>query len=208
MADLADRKKALNGQYCLILAGNCENRIYLFGKLIVTGLFCYSDQQVRDGFMLKIGASIHSFFRALMRAAGIRVLVVLVMLNLSGCSAGDIQFEGKLFEAVGLDGSLTGKRPDPKVTERSPLVLPPAAHLPEPGKRVAVQDTMNWPDDPDLKRKTEASLLAKKREKYCREIGRNPENPFYDEEKAVHCSSLISKGLSKAFGRAPENESQ
>ncbi len=151
--------------------------------------------------MLKIGASIHGYFRSLLRVPAVALLIVLVTLNLSGCGAGDVQFEGKIFEAVGLDGSLTGKRPDPKVAERSPLVLPPAADLPEPGKRVAVQEEMNWPDDPDKRVKHEAALLKEQRAKYCRDIGRNEHDPFYDEKKAIHCGSLLSKALSNSFGR-------
>lgn len=150
--------------------------------------------------MLSIYSMIYRIIRtalALTLAAGLFVL--------GGCSAGDVQFEGKIFEAVGLNGQ-QARSADPKVKERAPLVLPPKADLPAPGKRVAAGDDTLWPDDPDLARKRQISLAEKERQKYCTEVGRNEYDPAYDEDKAKQCSTLLSKAFNNAFGRAPEPE--
>lgn len=136
-------------------------------------------------------------------------LLIGLTFSLGACSSDDVVLEGALFEAAGIAGSLTKKNTTPKVKERSGLVLPPAAHLPEPGKRAVVQQQeQNWPDDPDLKRKRIASQTEAARKKYCSEVGRNRNDPDYDEDKAIHCGSLLSKALNGAFGRAPEGEQE
>ncbi len=129
--------------------------------------------------------------------------------SLAACGTDDVVLEGALFEAAGIAGSLTKKNTTPKVKERSGLVLPPAAHLPEPGKRAVVQQQdQNWPDDPDLKRKRIASLKEAERKKYCTEVGRNRSDPDFDEDKAAHCGGLLTKALNGSFGRAPEGEQE
>ena len=125
---------------------------------------------------------------------------------LSGCAGYDVQLEGKLFEAAGISG--TAKREEPKLNERAGLVLPPEKQLPAPGKRADVPEAMQWPDDPDLKARRLAKVTAAERQKYCSGPGRNENHPFYDEEKAKHCTGLISKSLQNAFGRAPEPEQE
>lgn len=133
------------------------------------------------------------------------LLVFASVLTLAGCSAGDVQFEGKVFEAVGLSGQQV-RRADPKVRERAPLVLPPKAELPPPGERAVADKDMNWPDDPELARKQQVAALEKERQKYCSNVGRNEKHPFYDPDKAQHCNSLLSKAFNNAFGRAEETE--
>ena len=135
-------------------------------------------------------------------------LLITLVISLGACSSDDVVLEGALFEAAGIAGSLTKKQKTPKVKERSGLVLPPAAHLPEPGKRVAVQqEDQNWPDDPDLKRKAIASQTEAERKKYCSEVGRNEHDPDYDEEKSAKCGTLFSKAFN-GFGRAPEGKEE
>ena len=112
-----------------------------------------------------------------------------------------------MFEAVGLAGQ-QGRRADPKVKERAPLVLPPDAKLPEPGKRAVVADDQQWPDDPDLKRAKQASLSELERKKYCSEVGKDVYHPEYNEKKAEQCGGLFSKALNNAFGRAPEPDAE
>ena len=134
------------------------------------------------------------------------VLVVSVPGLLSGCAGYDVQFEGKIFEAAGLTG--TGPREEPKVKERAGLVLPPEKQLPPPGKRAQVPDSMQWPDDPDIKARRLAKIDEAERKKYCSGPGKNENHPFYDEEKAKHCGGLFSNSLQNAFGRAPEPENE
>jgi hypothetical protein len=92
---------------------------------------------------------------ALLRARGrIGTLAVLIaVLGLPGCGGIDgVEFNGKIFEAVGLTGAL-GKREEPKTEVRSPLVLPPPSErLPAPGEQTAAaqpQPDASWPVDPD-----------------------------------------------------------
>jgi hypothetical protein len=68
-------------------------------------------------------------------------------LALAGC--GGIQFEGKVFDAVGLSGDR--QEADPKLAERPPLLLPPNTKaLPQPGNRVAVATAReDWPQNPE-----------------------------------------------------------
>lgn len=131
--------------------------------------------------------------------------VFALLVSLSACGTDDVVLEGKLFEAAGIAGGLTKKNKTPKVKARSGLILPPAAHLPAPGKRALVQDDQNWPDDPDVRRKRLAAQTEAGRKKYCTEVGRNRSDPDYDEEKASQCGSLFSKAIS-GFTRADKEE--
>lgn len=67
---------------------------------------------------------------------------------LSGC--GGVELEGKLFDYAGLAGS-TGKKPDPTMSSRAPLMVPPnLQRLPSPTERRSVAATrQDWPDDPE-----------------------------------------------------------
>lgn len=128
-----------------------------------------------------------------------------LLISLAACGTDDVVLEGKLFEAAGIAGGLTQKKKTPKVKARSGLILPPAAHLPEPGKRAVAQDDQNWPDDPDVRRKRLAAQTEAGRKKYCTEVGRNRSDPDYDEEKASQCGSLFSKALT-GFTRADKED--
>ena len=131
------------------------------------------------------------------------MLILGFCFSLSACGTDDVVLEGKIFEAAGISGSLTKKAHTPKVRARSGLILPPSGQLPEPGKRVAVQEEQNWPDDPDLRRKKAAALVEAERKKYCTEVGRNRHDPDFDEEKSAKCGSLLT-GVLGGFQRAPE----
>lgn len=70
-------------------------------------------------------------------------------LTLGGC--GGVEFQGAVFDAVGLSGDLT-KQPDVKMAERPPLLLPPDTNaLPPPGNGVAVATAReDWPQNPEI----------------------------------------------------------
>ena len=54
-------------------------------------------------------------------------------LGVAGCGTDDIQFNGGIFDAVGLNDAK--KTSDPKLAERAPLVVPPSLdRLPAPGE--------------------------------------------------------------------------
>ncbi|MDX2289026.1 MAG: hypothetical protein NW217_09425 [Hyphomicrobiaceae bacterium] len=98
-----------------------------------------------------------------------RVGACVCVLLLAGCSAGDVEFNGKLFEMAGLTG--TSERTTPKVAERTPLVVPPdLARLPEPG---SVNDpgeaTLAAINDPDRVSQVSADELARRQAAYCKE---------------------------------------
>ena len=130
--------------------------------------------------------------------------VAVFLTLIGGCSAGDVQLEGKIFEAMGVSDVLNS-RPEPKVKARAPIVMPPDAQLPEPGKRVvAKHQDHQWPDDPDIRARKKIADAELARRKYCEEgAGTNRADPEYDIEKAAHCG-LLSKMLTNSFGRAEE----
>ena len=98
-----------------------------------------------------------------LRILGLPALLAGTLL-LGGC--GGVQFEGKVFEAVGLAGEQ--KKQEARLPDRAPLILPPKKDLPAPGPRQAVADPQSWPQDPDNLRK-QASLEKKKEREKCGE---------------------------------------
>lgn len=135
-------------------------------------------------------------------------LVLGFALPLAGCGigAGDVQFEGKVFEAMGLN-KVGGKGADPKLKERAPILMPPSGELPPPGTKVARQEDMQWPTDPDLLAKKKKAERQKEIDEYCAGPGKNEDHPFYNEEKANECGGIFSKMLNGSFGRAEEPQS-
>lgn len=83
-------------------------------------------------------------------------------LLLGGC--GGVQFEGKVFDAMGLSGEQ--KKQEAKLPDRAPLILPPKRALPAPGPRQAIADPQSWPQDPDTLRK-QVALEKKKEQLRC-----------------------------------------
>ncbi len=132
------------------------------------------------------------------------IFVALLSFLLGGCAAGDVQFEGKVFEAIGVNDMLS-KRPPPKVKARAPIVMPPDAQLPEPGKRaVAKHQDTQWPDDPDERARRNVADAELAQKKYCQGPGLNKSDPKYDAQKAANCG-LLSKILNNSLGRKEEN---
>ena len=89
-----------------------------------------------------------------------------VSLALLGCSIDDVQLNGKIFEATGLN---TGSAPKktPKLAERSPLIVPPSLEqLPEPGSGEAQQGLADLQDH-DAKRQVSQADLQKAQVAYC-----------------------------------------
>ena len=106
-----------------------------------------------------------------LRLAGVATACALI----AACSPGDVELNGKLFDAMGVSSnSVAASKVDPKVPQRAPLVVPPStASLPPPGSGTAVvaaapQDQA-WPTDPDQQQA--AALAAKQAEQkqYCEE---------------------------------------
>jgi hypothetical protein len=88
-------------------------------------------------------------------------------LVLGGCGGIDgVQLNGKVFDAVGLNGSSTPQG-DPKLAARQPLTLPPNDALPPPGSGKADQPTLADIQDPDKKKVVDQAALQKQQDDYC-----------------------------------------
>jgi hypothetical protein len=97
----------------------------------------------------------------------VRLALVVAATGLAGCSAGDVEFNGKLFEMAGI-GQQTERR-TPKLAERAPLVVPPdLARLPEPGSAEDPSEaSLASINDPDRVSQVSPEVLAKRQEEYC-----------------------------------------
>lgn len=92
-------------------------------------------------------------------------LAACLTLGVAGCSMDDVQFNGGIFDAVGLND--TKKTGDPKLAERAPLVIPPSLdRLPQPGEAPAPTQIADI-KDPDAAKKKSRAELEKQQEEYC-----------------------------------------
>jgi len=93
-------------------------------------------------------------------------------LGAGGCSMDDMQFNGGIFDAVGLSDSAKAKlkRSEPQIAERAPLVVPPSLErLPAPGEQPASQDQkLAAIQDPDEVKKVSKEELERKQAEYCK----------------------------------------
>lgn len=95
------------------------------------------------------------------------LLSIAAAVALAGCSPGDVAFEGKIFDAMGMNSS--SKRETPKLAERAPLVVPPdLERLPDPGSaRPQGDDALASINDPDRARVIDQAQLERQQEEYC-----------------------------------------
>lgn len=129
-------------------------------------------------------------------------VLMLSVAFLSACGGIDgVQFEGKIFEVVGLN-EYGKKKKETQVEQRGPLVMPPKNQLPDPGKRAQIKDSIQWPDDPDERRKRDAALLEEEKKKVCPDVIRDPSHPLYDEKKARMCRTWLGDFLTDALKNA------
>jgi hypothetical protein len=84
----------------------------------------------------------------------------------------DVQFNGGLFDMVGLSDSAKAKLKsgDPKIAERQPLVVPPSLErLPPPGEPAQAPDQqLAAIQDPDAVKKASKEELERKQAEYCK----------------------------------------
>lgn len=131
------------------------------------------------------------------------------VLGLAGCGGVDgVEFNGKLFEAVGMTGSLGGKKVEPKTEARAPLVLPPPTQsLPEPGSFAApvaaAPSEQVWPNDPDKGRSSKAEALKQAQAAHCKD-GNWKEKAMGDDVNAAagpagSCNGSIFSVLGKSL---------
>lgn len=90
-------------------------------------------------------------------------------LGLGGCSMDDVEFNGGIFNAMGLNNQT--KSAEPKLAERTPLVVPPTTErLPQPGVPLEAQavDVTAAINDPDRKAVVSREDLQRQQDEYCR----------------------------------------
>lgn len=87
---------------------------------------------------------------------------------LAGCAADDVELNGKLFDAVGLNQK--SKTTEPKMVSRAPLVMPPnPERVPEPGLPPEGQAAdVAALADPDTVKKTNQAELERQQAEYCK----------------------------------------
>jgi hypothetical protein len=101
---------------------------------------------------------------------GALILSILPLMALiGGCAMDDVEFNGGLFNAVGLGGNKV-KAAEPKMATRTPLIIPPTLdRVPEPGAPPeAVASDVAALDDPDRKAQTTQAELERQQAEYCK----------------------------------------
>jgi len=88
---------------------------------------------------------------------------------LSACGAGDVQLNGKVFDAIGgLVGS-SGANQEARIAPRAGLVVPPGLdNLPQPGEASVPDGALAGIADHDRKKVVDKSALEGKQREYCK----------------------------------------
>ena len=150
-------------------------------------------------------------FKNIFRKSARAGVLLSLALGLSACSGGlgdtGIQFEGKLFKAIGLGGS--SKKDEAKLTDRAPLIVPPdTKKLPVPGSRQQEIAAQAWPDDPDQRKIRLAKQAAKKRKVACAGGDPKKDQGLDTIEKMVDpqrdCKSLLSISINSQINKPQE----
>ncbi len=90
-------------------------------------------------------------------------------LALSACGAGDVQLNGKVFDAIGSLTGSGGANEDAKVAARPGLVVPPGLDkLPEPGAAAVPDGQLAQIADHDRIKVVDKSALQAKQAEYCK----------------------------------------
>jgi hypothetical protein len=145
-----------------------------------------------------------------------RVLLALGLAAVaSGCANGDVELNGKLFDAIGISSAAqSAAKREPQLAARAPLVMPPdQTRLPEPGgvETAAIND-QNWPVDPDQKKQLAAAERDRLHQEYC--SGRkNWQQQAFDKNAGAPkspygpCNAFIGNMFSSATQNARPEES-
>lgn len=99
----------------------------------------------------------------------VRAALAAAIVALAGCSMDDVQLNGKIFDAVGMNNTGSVKK-EATLRERSPLVVPPGLDkLPEPGSAGAAQAAgIAEIKDYDATKQTTKADLERKQAEYCK----------------------------------------
>ena len=105
------------------------------------------------------------------RSKSLITAVVLALAAVAGgCSAGDVELNGSIFDKLGVGSNSQVSNRDPKLSDRQNLVLPPnLERLPVPGSGSAeeTQSAQAFPVDPEQRRVADASQAQKNHKAYC-----------------------------------------
>lgn len=106
------------------------------------------------------------------RRPALAAAVMALAASLAGCGSGDVELNGKIFDAMGVSPSTQKKSGDPRVASRNGLVMPPSTgSLPEPGSGVPPPDAeadIAFINDPDRKKTIDKTELARQQAEYCK----------------------------------------
>jgi hypothetical protein len=132
--------------------------------------------------------------------AALLVAAFAATLVLGGC--GGIEFQGKLFDAIGLSGDR--QEPDVKMAERPPLLLPPdTKSLPKPNNGVAAATArQDWPKNPEV---VQTEVAQANKDAKAKETARNdPLNPLKGKNNPLVEKWLIKKKHVEPVDDVPE----
>lgn len=107
----------------------------------------------------------------LARTAAFATCLLSTGLLLTGCGSGDVELNGKIFDAMGVSSATQPKEREPKVAARTGLVVPPnTGSLPEPGSGRAPEAEADIAliNDPDRKKTLDKAELERRQAEYCR----------------------------------------
>jgi hypothetical protein len=106
----------------------------------------------------------------MLRLARLLPLIAFAALSVSACAPGDVELNGKIFDAVGIGTGSVGQRKAPQLAERAPLVLPPSLErLPQPDASGGNPQAAAFPIDPEKRSAMSASALQQQQAAYCKE---------------------------------------
>jgi hypothetical protein len=96
-------------------------------------------------------------------------LAAVLAASVAGCSPGDVQLNGKIFDALGVNGNSSSSKV-PKMRERTGLIIPPdTGSLPAPGTGETAEPSLAEIKDPDQMKKVSQIDLERQQAAYCKE---------------------------------------
>ncbi len=136
------------------------------------------------------------------RRASFPLLAIGLAATLAGCGTDDIQFNGGIFDAVGLSDNAKANSGTPKVAERAPLVVPPTLdRLPAPGEAPAAPAQIAGINDPDAAKQKSKAELEKQQTEYCdkhyRDAGMRGEETAMVEGPLGPCRPSVLTAIKK-----------
>ncbi len=96
--------------------------------------------------------------------------VAAAALVLGGCSMGDVELNGKIFDWMGVSTASLASKKEPQLAPRQGLVVPPSVdRLPVPGSEQEATAEASWPQDPDQVKAQRAVAQGQTVQNFCRE---------------------------------------